>query len=70
MKMFVTLVTLVTLVMTSSLRLVWFNAVGYDEGVYLLVSRLFSGGSVIYADIPVNKPPLIFIINALLAAFF
>jgi len=56
--------------MTLSLRLVWFNAVGYDEGIYLLVSRLFSGGSVIYTDIPVNKPPLIFVINALLAAFF
>lgn len=53
---------------TVSLRLLWFNGVGYDEGIYLLIGRLLAKGTVIYRDIPVNKPPLIFVINAVLSA--
>jgi hypothetical protein len=53
---------------TVSLRLLWFNGVGYDEGIYLLIGRLLAKGTVIYRDIPVNKPPLIFVINAILSA--
>ena len=60
------LALIISSVITVSLRLVWFNAVGYDEGIYLLTSRLFLEGTVIYRDIPIHKPPLIFVINAVL----
>jgi 4-amino-4-deoxy-L-arabinose transferase-like glycosyltransferase len=59
----------VSSVLTFGLRFIWFNAVGYDEGIYLLISRLFSEGTMIYRDIPVHKPPMIFVINAVLTAF-
>jgi hypothetical protein len=56
----------VSLVLTLIIRLSWFNSIGYDEGIYLLISRLLAEGTQIYRDIPVHKPPMIFIINAAL----
>jgi hypothetical protein len=61
------LVFCVSLVIMLSLRLAWFGAVNYDEGIYLLISGLFSQGVVPYTEIiPVTKPPLIFMINAII----
>lgn len=65
------LVLSVSFAIMSSSRFTWFFAVNYDEGIYLLTSRLFSQGVVLYKEIvPVTKPPLIFMINAVLIRVF
>ncbi len=54
---------LLAFVFVVTIRIFLSKSRGFDEGIYLLVSKMMNEGSRIYGDFWVDKPPVIFLVN-------